>query len=337
MPLTWGADAGNWAVLLHGGAGAASAGEREDERRAGMLSAASAAAQVLRDGGSALDAVERAVILLEDAPGFNAGTGACLNEHGLIELDASIMEGTRLRGGGVCALPPYRNPIAIARAVLDEGRHVLYAGEGASRFAREHGFTPATSEAMTTPEARAQWQRLRAEEAAAGATREGAATAGGGTGTAGEGAATAGGGTGPGRGANGGTVGAVAIDTQGHVAAATSTGGIAGKRAGRVGDSPVLGAGTYADDEAGAASATGAGEAILRVGLAHQAIARMRGGASAEQAALAAVDLLAARVGGSGGIILVDKAGRLGWARNTASMIWAAAGQKIAAPAIVGA
>src|SRR5580658_8905635 len=149
VTASWGAEGGGWSVLVHGGAGDVAA-ERVARHVDGCRAAAQAAADVLRGGGRALDAVERAVAALEDDPSFNAGTGACLNAEGLIELDASIMEGSRLRAGGVCALPPFLNPIAIARAVLEDGQHVLYAGEGAARFAIDRGFTPSTAEAMTT-------------------------------------------------------------------------------------------------------------------------------------------------------------------------------------------
>jgi beta-aspartyl-peptidase (threonine type) len=169
---------------------------------------------------------------------------------------------------------------------------VLYAAEGAAAFARAYGFAPSTSEAMTTPEARARWQAMVAGAAKGGGPQ--------------------------------GTVGAVARDARGRVAAATSTGGILGKRRGRVGDSPILGAGTYADSGAGAASATGAGEAILRFGLARGAIEALRSGATAEEAARAQLGLMHARLAGTGGLILVDRGGRLGWARTTASMAWAA-------------
>jgi beta-aspartyl-peptidase (threonine type) len=235
---SWGIDGGRWAVLVHGGAGSVGAGQLS-RHVDGCRAAANAAADVLRTGGSALEAVEHAVVLLEDDPLFNAGTGACLNADGLIELDAAIMEGSRLRAGAVCALPPFLHPIAIARAVLDDGRHVLYAAGGAERFAIERGFTRATSEAMTTAAAREQWAKARAQEA----EDEKAASL---------------------RSPGTETVGAVARDSHGMVAAATSTGGRVNKRPGRVGDAPVLGAGTYADDDAGACSATGVGEAALR-------------------------------------------------------------------------
>jgi len=295
-PSSWAADGGAWALLVHGGAGSG-LGAEAARHVEGVTRAAAAGAELLRDGGSALDAVGRAVLLLEDDPVFNAGTGACLDEEGLVRLDASIMEGGSLRAGAVCAMPPFRNPIAIARAVLEDGKHVLYAGDGAARFAVAHGFEATSSEAMATPAARAQWEAARK-----GATPSGAQ----------------------------GTVGAVALDLRGHVAAATSTGGIAGKRAGRVGDSPVPGAGTYADDDAGAASATGGGEGILRVGLTRGVIEALRRGVPPGQASCEAIACLRSRVAGNGGVIVVDRTGRLAWARGTVSMAWSAAGAALA-------
>jgi beta-aspartyl-peptidase (threonine type) len=229
--------------------------------------------------------VQAAVRVLEDDPTFNAGTGACLNENGNVELDAAIMESSSLRAGAVCALPPFRNPIDIARAVLDQGRHVLYAGEGAAAFAVRAGFEPLSPDALITERARAEWK-----------------TSSGGA---------------------GGTVGAVARDAQGLLASATSTGGMVRKARGRVGDSPIIGAGTFAD-EAGAASATGYGEAIMRVTLGRVAVDAMRAGLAPEQAARRAVSHMVERVGGQAGIILVDGAGRVGWARSTDAMSWAA-------------
>ncbi len=290
---SWGSDGGGWAVLVHGGAGDLSS-DRVGDHIAGARAAAQAAAAVLRAGGSALDAVEQAVLLLEDDPCFNAGTGACLNADGLVSLDAALMEGRSLRAGAVCALEPFLHPIAIARAVLEDGRHVLYASEGASRFAVAHGFSPVTSESMTTPASRARWAAAKAGQASEGWA--------------------------------GGTVGAVARDAAGTVAAATSTGGLVNKRVGRVGDSPILGAGTYADDEGGACSATGAGEAIMRIVLAKTAVDALRAGVHPEEAARTVVRSMGARVRGTGGVILVDRQGRLGLARNTPTMTWAAVG-----------
>jgi beta-aspartyl-peptidase (threonine type) len=299
VTASWGADGGAWSVLVHGGAGDVAA-ERVARHVDGCRAAAQAALDVLRGGGAALEAVERAVVVLEDDPSFNAGTGACLNADGLIELDASIMEGSRLRAGAVCALPPFLHPIAIARAVLEDGHHVLYAGEGAARFAVAQGFTPSTPEAMTTEAAKTRWLAVRAK---AGEGHDGWA---------------------------GGTVGVVARDAHGVVAAATSTGGRVNKRPGRVGDSPILGAGNYADDDGGAGSVTGDGEAVLRLCLAKSAVDLMRAHVHPEEAARAVVRQLGARVAGTGGIILVDRGGRLGLARNTRTMTWAAAGEKLA-------
>ncbi len=294
---SWGAAGGDWAVLVHGGAGDLHVdrdAERAETQKAGCRAAAQAGSTALRAGLGALDAVERAVAVLEADPCFNAGTGACLNADGLIELDAAIMEGSALRAGAVCALPPFLHPIAIARAVLTDGRHVLYASEGAARFAVDHGFTRASSEAMTTESARARW----------------AAAGGQGTG-------------------DGGTVGAVARDASGTVAAATSTGGLVHKRVGRVGDSPLLGAGTYADNDGGACSATGQGEAIMRLVLAKAACDSMRARVHPEEAARAVIRMLGARMGATGGTILVDREGRVGWARNTLTMAWAATGEAL--------
>jgi beta-aspartyl-peptidase (threonine type) len=293
---SWGIEGGAWAVLVHGGAGDVPA-ERVARHVDGARLAAQAAAEVLRGGGAALDAVARAVMVLEDDPSFNAGTGACLNQDGRIELDAAIMEGAQLRAGGVCVLPPFQNPVAIARAVLEQGRHVLLAGEGASRFAIEQGFTASTSEAMTTESARARWKAVRER--------------------------------GDNEGWAGGTVGAVARDTRGTVAAATSTGGRVNKHAGRIGDSPIPGAGNYADDDGGACSATGDGEAVLRLCLGKRAVDLMADRVHPEEAARAVIRTLAARTRGAGGVILVDRYGRLGLARNTRTMTWAAAGESL--------
>jgi beta-aspartyl-peptidase (threonine type) len=202
------------------------------------------------------------------------------------------MEGGALRAGAVCALRGYKNPVAIARAALEDGLHVFYAAEGAAAFAASAGFERVDETELVTASAR----RKLASVLARGR---------------------------PENWAGGGTVGAVACDTHGVVASATSTGGMAGKRAGRVGDSPVLGAGTYADT-AGAASATGSGEAILRVAMSARAIAALAAGNMPAHAAAHAVTLLEERAGGRGGIILVDAAGGLALARNTQTMSWAA-------------
>lgn len=279
-------------VVVHGGAGDLPPGSR-DAHAEGCRMAAEAGLAVLLAGGSALDAVVAAAAVLEDDPRFNAGTGACLTDAGTLELDASLMEGERMRGGAVCALSPFRNPIRIARAVLEEGRHLLYAAGGAADFARAHGFAPADPASMITEAARTRLAEVLAGRASGGWA--------------------------------GGTIGAIACDARGSVAAATSTGGMVGKRSGRVGDTPILGAGTYAEDPVGAASATGDGEAAIRVGLTRTAIESLRAGCSAEAAAAAAIDRLASRTGGTGGVIVVDARGEVGLAHNTATMSHAVA------------
>lgn len=285
-------------VLVHGGAGDVPL-ERRSIHSAACERAAVAGAKVLDAGGSALDAACAAVRVLEDEPVLNAATGASLNEDGELELDASAMEGTDLRAGAVCNLPPFLAPIAIARAVLDDGEHVLYSGEGARRFAVARGFEEVPKERMITATARARWE----------ATKD----------------------SGPSNWA-GGTVGAVACDGKGHVAAATSTGGKMGKRRGRVGDSPLLGAGTYADDTSGACSTTGDGEAMIRVCTAKSATDAIRSGVGVEEAARVAIDTLANRVAGFGGLLLVDARGRIAIARNTPMMSFAAAGPRFERP-----
>ncbi|EYF07558.1 isoaspartyl peptidase/L-asparaginase [Chondromyces apiculatus] len=292
---TQGAAGGRYCVLVHGGAGNVPL-ERRALHVEGCLRAARVAAELLGAGGSALDAVERAVRALEDDPLFNAGTGASLNEEGRVEHDASIMEGRTLRAGGVCALSGFRNPVAIARAVLEDGRHVLYAAGGAARFALARGFTSVDEASLVTEAARAA---LHVAQSGQGPT-----------------------------GWAGGTVGAVAFDATGLRAAATSTGGTLNKRVGRVGDSPLIGAGTYADDEAGAVSTTGHGEAMIRLGVARAVAEHMRAGASPEEAARVEIARTRDRLQATGGVIALDATGRWGLARSTDTMSWAVAGER---------
>lgn len=282
--------AARFAVLVHGGAGDVPEASRASHREGAEI-AARAAREILAAGGTAMDAVVRAVEILEDDPRYNAGTGGSLDEDGRLFLDAAVMDGATLRAGGVMALPPFRHPIAIARAAMEDGRHVLYAGEGAARFAEARGFVRAGDE-MITAKARERLAKTRAGEGGNWA---------------------------------GGTVGAVARDVHGHVACATSTGGTVGKRFGRVGDTPVLGAGSYADDRAGAVSGTGEGEGYLRAVIAARCAAWMEGGESAVDAAARGIAWLEERTSAKGGLILVSARGDLGLARSTATMTWAAA------------
>jgi beta-aspartyl-peptidase (threonine type) len=261
------------AIIVHGGAGLATP-DRHDRLRAGVRAAAAAGDAILAGGGSALDAVVAAVRVLEDDPEFNAGTGSVLTREGTIETDAAVMDGATQRVGAVGAVPDLGNAIALARAVLDAGEHVLLCGPAAWRFAHEVGIAPAQVGALVTERQLARWQAAARET-------------------------------------SGGTVGAVARDAAGRFAAATSTGGILRKRSGRVGDSPLAGAGTWADARV-AVSATGDGEAIVRVALAHQLAMRVASGASLREAASTSLHDLHRVTGGSAGVIAIDGAGVLG-------------------------
>lgn len=252
-----------------------------------MRRAAEAAWAIVAGGGSALAAVEAAVRLLEDDPAYNAGTGACLNAEGEVELDASIMDGATLGCGAVAAVRDVKNPVTLARLVMTETRHVLLAAAGASAFARAQGIPPHPGAALVTERQRARWEARRAGVAVAGEPK--------------------------------GTVGAVVRDAHGHVAAATSTGGVPMKLPGRVGDSALIGAGTYADDLLGAVSCTGEGERMIQLALARQA-AELASRLAPREAAREAIRLLGERVGGRGGLILVGRAGDPAFAFNTAAM-----------------
>ena len=276
------------AILCHGGAGRIAV-----ERHPAVVAAVRRAAEVGRDrlaaGASALDVVEAVVRVLEDNPELNAGTGSALTRDGTVEVDAAIMDGATRRIGAVAAVPDLADAIRLARAVLDDGEHVMLAGPAAWRFARERGgFEPAAAGALITARARERWREVHERRAA------------------------------PER--DGGTVGAVAIDRDGRLAAATSTGGIVYKRSGRVGDSPVPGAGTWADRDA-AISATGDGEHILRVALARGVAARTAAGEPLDAAIRAGLAELTALVSGAdAGAIAIDRAGRLAAATTTGSM-----------------
>lgn len=263
-------------IVVHGGAGAVDEA-RAPRLRSGVRAAARAGHAILARGGHAMDAVVAAVRVLEDDPEFNAGLGSALTRDGTVETDAAVMDGETQRVGAVAAVPDLGAPIALARAVLDAGEHVMLAGPAAWRFAAEVGIAPAAPGALVTARARA---RLR--EAAAGRAGE----------------------------REGGTVGAVALDVAGRFAAATSTGGIVFKRAGRVGDTPIPGAGTWADRHA-AVSATGDGEAIVRVALARGVAARIAAGLPLRGAVIAALHELRAVTRGSAGVIALDRHGRV--------------------------
>jgi beta-aspartyl-peptidase (threonine type) len=261
--------------------------------------------EILQGGGSALDAVVAAVTALEDDPTFNAGTGSTLNADGVVEMDAAVMDGATLAAGAVAAVTDVRNPVVLARAVMDGSGHLLLAAGGASRFAREAGIPAWPNERLVTPGQRARFE----------ASRRGNAAGHGPGGTPERGPLPA-----APRPSGGGTVGAVARDSRGHLAAATSTGGTFRKRPGRVGDTPILGAGTYAEDGRAAVSATGQGERIIQVSLARVAAELAGRGLPPMEAAREAVRILGARVGGEGGLILVGPEGDPGFAHNTPVM-----------------
>jgi beta-aspartyl-peptidase (threonine type) len=238
------------AIAIHGGAGTLSADRLTPENdrlyRAGLEHALRAGFAVLESGGSSLDAVTVAVQALEDDPLFNAGRGAVLAANGLHELDASIMDGRDLRAGAVTGLRHVRSPIELARLVMERSVHVMLAGTGAEEFALEHGLEPVPNSHFATERRRRELEALLAEQAP------------------------------PKREALMGTVGAVALDAHGDLAAATSTGGMTGKKWGRVGDSPIIGAGTYAANDCCAVSATGHGEYFIRAAVAHEIASLMR-------------------------------------------------------------
>jgi len=294
------------ALVAHGGAGALppSVGTERSERKRAMLEAVRRGADILKGGGSALDAVVATIVALEDHPLFNAGTGSLLTIDGSIEMDASVMVAGdttepgeevpgagRIAAGAVGAVGRVRNPILLARAVMENTRHVLMVAQGAERLARRAGVPMCANEDLITDRARARWRKWQES------VRLGIA------------------GAAPGH----GTVGAVAIDARGTIAAATSTGGVPGKIAGRVGDSAMIGAGTFAD-LAGGASATGYGEAIILTGLCREAV-RLLGSTAPALVAERAITGLLGGANAEGGIILVDRRGRIGFAHNAAMQV----------------
>jgi beta-aspartyl-peptidase (threonine type) len=268
-------------LALHGGAGATRGGGTA-RHAAGLERALRAGWEILEAGGASLDAVTAAVVVLEDDPLFNAGRGAVYNAEAKHELDAAIMDGATLRAGAVAAVSRIRNPILAARAVMERSPHVMLAGEGAERFASRHQIQLARPAYFHTAARRAALRR--------GAKR------------------------------HHGTVGAVALDREGNLAAATSTGGFTGKLPGRVGDSPIVGAGTWADNATCAVSGTGDGELFVRAVLAYDVAARMRyRGDSLRRAAAAALAGIA-RLGGDGGLVAVDRRGNLAMPFNSEGM-----------------
>lgn len=284
-------------IAIHGGAGtlprADMSAEAERRYRSGLQEAIDAGFAVLQGGGTSMDAVTRAVVLLEDNPLFNAGKGAVFTLDGRNELDASIMDGSTLRAGAVCGVTRIRNPVTLARAVMEKSENVMLAGTGAEEFAAAQGFSFVPQSYFHTPERWQQLERIRRGDAGLSALTI----------------------------SHIGTVGAVAVDAHGGLAAATSTGGMTGKRYQRIGDSPIIGAGTYADNRSCAVSATGHGEVFIRTVVAHDICARMRFGGRSIGAAVREVVLgELPPLGGEGGVIAIDARGEIAIEFNSEGM-----------------
>jgi beta-aspartyl-peptidase (threonine type) len=284
-------------LAIHGGAGtlprAEMGGEIERKYRSGLAEALDAGYAVLQRGGTSLDAVTRSVTVLEDNPLFNAGLGAVFTYDGGNELDAAIMDGRSLKAGAVCGVTHIRNPIELARTVMEHSEYVMLSGAGAEEFALSRGFTLVPRSYFYTPERWRQLERIRGGDAGLSALTI----------------------------SHVGTVGAVALDGDGRLAAATSTGGMTGKRYNRIGDSPIIGAGTYADDRSCAVSATGHGEVFIRAAVAHDICSRMRFGGRTLSTAVREVvleELPALR--GEGGVIAIDRHGEIAMEFNSEGM-----------------
>jgi L-asparaginase / beta-aspartyl-peptidase len=277
------------AIIVHGGAGPICE-ENVERSLNGCRDAALAGWQVLKEGGSAMEATVSAVTSLEDNPYFNAGTGAALRADGTVQLDASIMDGATLKAGAVAAVQRVRNPIQLAKKVLDDGRHVLLVADGAERFAREQGVPDYDPDKLITSRQHRRWETKH------------------------------------------GTVGCVALDAQGRLAAGTSTGGMLGALPGRVGDSPQIGSGAYAS-EIGGVSCTGIGEDIIRVVLAKTTVDLLGVERDSATAAREAMEMFERRTASDAGLIVIDTRGRVGFARNTSHMpvAWASGGGEVQA------
>lgn len=290
----------NPVILVHGGAWAIP-DEACAAHQRGVEQAAAAGWKALAAGACALDAVEEAVAALEDDTTFDAGCGAFLNRDGRVQLDALIMDGATLKAGGVGCVERLRNPVRAARLVLEKSPHIYFVAEGAERFASEHGIVLIENEELVLPREIERWknaaeqQYLHVPEEFSGKLD------------------------------SHDTVGAVACDTHGNIAAATSTGGTLNKAPGRVGDSSLIGCGCYADNETAAASTTGWGEPMMKLVLAKWATDRVNSAPDGAPSCVssAAIDYLQRRLDGHGGIILLDRMGRMGIAHNTPRMAWA--------------
>jgi beta-aspartyl-peptidase (threonine type) len=283
-------------LVVHGGAWAIP-DDMVEAHLKGVRNAMAAGWRVLERGGTALDAVEETVVIMEDDETFDAGRGSFLNRDGKVQLDAFIMDGATLRGGGVGCVERIANPVRAARKILSDSPHVYFVAEGAERFASEHGIPLCRNEDLIIPR---EVERLRQFQQRAEQSPDLFAPA-----------------------ISHDTAGAVALDRVGNIAAATSTGGTLNKAPGRLGDSSLIGCGCYADNRTAAASTTGWGEPIMKLVLAKWAADRVASGSAPEWVAAEAINYLKDRVNGHGGIILLDARGRFGIAHNTPRMAWA--------------
>ncbi|XP_040495160.1 isoaspartyl peptidase/L-asparaginase [Ursus maritimus] len=284
----------NPVIVVHGGGASSISKDRKERVRQGITKAAEEGYRILRDGGSAVDAVEGAVTFLENHPEFNAGCGSVLNVNGDVEMDASIMNGKDLSAGAVSAVRCIANPIKLARLVMEKTTHCFLTDQGAAKFAAAMGVPTIPKEQLVTER---NVKRLEKEKGALKSHCQ----------------------------QDLGTVGAVALDSKGNVAYATSTGGIVNKMVGRVGDTPCIGSGGYADNDIGAISTTGHGESILKVNLARLTLFHVEQGRTLEEAADMALGYMKSKLKGLGGVILVSKAGDWAVKWTSTSMPWAAA------------
>ncbi|XP_056904351.1 LOW QUALITY PROTEIN: isoaspartyl peptidase/L-asparaginase [Takifugu flavidus] len=287
-------------VVVHGGAGHCPK-EMSESAKKGVCAAARAGYEVLRGGGSSMDAVVEAVTQLENNSLFNAGCGSVLNIKGDVEMDALVMDGQTLASGAVAAVRNIANPVQLSRLVMDKTSHVCLTAGGAQQFAESMGVPLVQQESLITTPARMRWRQNLAPEANPVECQMGKM----------------------------GTVGAVAVDVHGNVASATSTGGILNKMEGRVGDTPCVGCGGYADNRVGAVSTTGYGEAIMKVTLARLILFHMEQGQSAEAASDSALAYMKSRVEGLGGVVTVDPQGHWAARFSSTQMCWAAAQEDV--------
>jgi len=284
-------------LVVHGGAWAIP-NDMVEAHLNGVRNARTAGWRVLERGGSALDAVEEAVVVMEDDETFDAGRGSFLNRDGKVQLDAFIMDGATLRGGGVGCVERIKNPVRAARQILSDSPHVYFVGEGAERFAAEHVIGLCRNEDLIIPREVERLREYQAQETTHGNDLFAPTI-------------------------SHDTVGAAALDREGNIAASTSTGGTLNKAPGRLGDSSLIGCGCYADNLSAAASTTGWGEPIMKLVLAKWAADRVQAGSAPEAVAKEAMTYLKQRVNGHGGMILLDARGRFGIAHNTPRMAWA--------------